>query len=191
MTATKKPARQALTPGTIAHAVTQGRAAVEKFVQTLAPEDVLPFLAQAAPVSKAFSKGVELAESRVKLEGLIEMREWKDDDGAEHTVGDWLNTATGEQYVWKGSIGDPECGDPAGFRSALEMEDVEKAVLDNTFTKVWKIDFSNVKRIRSEGARLAKSGDPATKARGERIVSICKDFIGRKHDGPPHLSEKE
>jgi len=167
-----------------------GRKAVEAFVAGLDKEDVLPFLARAVPVKKDFDAGVKLAEMRVVAEGLIESRIWKDDDGTEHRIGDWVSPE-GVIHVWRGSMGEPEIGDPAGLYSALDLLDVERAVLDATLQKVWKIDFANLNRLVAMGARLARSGDAATAKRGATIVQTIKDFRGRKPDGPPHLSEKE
>ena len=178
------------TPTSIATAVGMGRAAVEAFVAGLDKADVLPFLAHAMPLKKDFDQGVKLAEMRVIAEGLVKTRTYTDDDGAEHEVGEWIGPH-GVIYVWQGAKGDPECGDPVGLRSALEMEDIDKKVLDNTIFQVWKVDFANLKRIEAEAVRLTRSGDVGQKARGERIVGLIKDFRGRKKDGPPHLKEKE
>lgn len=169
----------AVTSQDIAIVVADSVKRAEEFVTGLPAVQILPFLAKAVPVKKAFDRGVKLAEARAATEKIIERGQ------------EWVDKETGEQYVWDGALGDPEVGDPAGCYAELEMLDVEKGVLDSTFVKVWKTDFNNLKRIEAEAVRLTKSGSDVEKVRGARIVETIRNYRSRKPDGPAHLKEKE
>lgn len=189
VTATKTPA---IAPKDVAAAIVGGRKGIEAFVNALEPKDVLPFLALAGPAAKDFAYGVKLAESRVVSEGLVDVKEWKDKDGATHKSGEWMD-ADGVLHEWAGSIGDLYVADPAMLRSDLEMEDVPKIELDQAVYQEWKVNFTNLKNIENTFLRLSdlKRATDAQKAQAKRIIDIIRGHRDRKPDGPAHLKEKE
>ena len=168
-----------VTASSVGIAAADGVREVEAFVAALPVEQIVPFLAKAVPMQKAFERGVKLAEGRAAAENVIQRgQEWVDSDG-------------GIVYVWNGALGDAELADPAGCYAELSLLDVDTRELDATFFKVWKVDFNNLKRIEAAAARLTKSGNKEEQARGARIVETIRNYRSRKPDGPAHLKEKD